>query len=201
MIALLNQGTKTEKQLLQLAAGGCETSFSQLFFLYKDKLYTFFILTTKSKEQSLDFVQDIFMKLWINRGSLAAVENFGSYIFRCAQNHAVNGFRRSMTESSVIAKIQSFQLEADYACREFELRFLEERLHSVINKLPPQQKLVYTLSRVEGLTYDEIATQLHISQSTVKGHMVRALYTIKEFLRKGLNITEGFLVLIFIRLF
>ena len=46
-----------------------------------------------------------------------------------------------------------------------------EMLESVINQLPPQQRIVYKLSRQQGLSRQQIASQLHISPHTVKNHL------------------------------
>jgi RNA polymerase sigma-70 factor (ECF subfamily) len=49
----------------------------------------------------------------------------------------------------------------------------------MIRKLPPQQQLIYSMCRHEGLQYDEVAQRLKISKLTVKTHMQQALKTIK----------------------
>ena len=192
-----NKNTYTEKELLLLASTGCEESFTQLFHLYNDKLYSFILRLTKSEEQTSDFIQDIFMKLWINRANLANVDNLGSYIFRSAQNQAINSFKRTMNETSILTKLQASDNAENNIEANFEYKNLETKLNTVINNLPPQQRLVYTLSRVQGLKYDEIAKQLHISPATVKNHMIQALKTIKEFLRNDLNIAEVFLIVLY----
>jgi RNA polymerase sigma-70 factor (ECF subfamily) len=49
-----------------------------------------------------------------------------------------------------------------------------------VDTLPPQQKLVYQLSREQYLKHDEIAEMLNISPLTVKNHIIQALNTIKK---------------------
>lgn len=188
----------TEKELLLRASYGCEESFTQLFHLYNNKLYSFILGITKSEQQTLDFIQDIFMKLWINRANLVNVDNLGSYIFRSAQNQAINSFKRAMNETLIHSKLQSANAYDDNIEADLEYKILESKLNVVISKLPPQQRLVYTLSRDQGLKHEEIALQLQISPSTVKNHMVQALKTIKDFLRNDLNIEEVFLIALYL---
>ena len=52
-------------------------------------------------------------------------------------------------------------------------------LNNAVNQLPPQQKLVYSLSRDEGLKYDEIATRMSLSKNTVKAHLKKAVSTLR----------------------
>jgi RNA polymerase sigma-70 factor (ECF subfamily) len=57
-------------------------------------------------------------------------------------------------------------------------------LFKAIQSLPPQRKLIYTLSREQGLTHDQIASALHLSRNTVKNSMMAAIKTITEFLQQ-----------------
>ena len=52
-----------------------------------------------------------------------------------------------------------------------------------IGQLPPQQKKVYTLSRIDRLKYDEIAEVLQISKATVKTHLQLAIASISSYIR------------------
>ena len=60
------------------------------------------------------------------------------------------------------------------------LKEAEQILAKAIDQLPQQQKLVYQLSREQGLKHEEIARQLNLSPGTVKNHMIRALKTLRE---------------------
>jgi len=194
---LLNINLHTEKELLHLAADGDEAAFIELFNSYKNKLYSFLLRTTKSEEQSLDFVQDVFMKLWINRAQLSTIDNFSSYIFRAAQNRAINCFKRSMTEYCILKKNPVALMADDSIEANLEYKLLQIKLNEVVKKLPPQQRLVYMLSREQGLRHEEIAKQLNLSTSTVKNHMVQALKTIKEFLRNNMELNEVLLLILY----
>lgn len=56
---------------------------------------------------------------------------------------------------------------------------LQEKLQQAIDRLSPQQKLVYTLGRIEGLKHEEIAARLNLSLNTVRNHMTEALRNIR----------------------
>ncbi len=83
-----------ERDWLHMAADGDELAFTHLFHAYKFKLYGFISKLTGSPDTAEDVVQDVFLKLWKDRQALRHVESFGSYLFRMAQNHAINGFRK-----------------------------------------------------------------------------------------------------------
>ena len=191
-----DKNSHTEKELLRLAADGDETAFVEIFNLYKNKLYSFLLRITKSEEQSLDFVQDIFMKLWINKANLSSIDNFSSYIFRAVQNQAINSFKRTMAENCILKIKPVDHIVDDSIEANLEYKLLQIKLNEVVKKLPPQQSLVYTLSRAHGLNHEEIAKQLNLSTSTVKNHLIRALKTIKEFLRNNLELNKVILLIV-----
>ena len=56
------------------------------------------------------------------------------------------------------------------------------RINEAVEKLPPQQKVVYRLSRQKGMKNDEIAAELKISPNTVKTHLSKALEAIRTHL-------------------
>ena len=60
----------------------------------------------------------------------------------------------------------------------------QQMLHDAIRQLSPQRKLVFTLSREQGLTHEQIAQQLNLSAHTVKTTMSKALRSIRSFLSK-----------------
>ena len=198
---MLNTTSHTEKELLRLAADGDEAAFIEIFNSYKNKLYSFLLRITKSEEQSLDFVQDIFMKLWINKANLSSIDNFSSYIFRAAQNQAVNSFKRIMAENCILKIKPVAHMVDDSIEANLEYKLLQIKLNEVVKKLPPQQSLVYMLSREQGLKHEEIAKQLNLSASTVKNHMVQALKTIKEFLRNNMELNKLIVLIVWKHLF
>jgi RNA polymerase sigma-70 factor (ECF subfamily) len=106
--------------------------------------------------------------------------------------------RKRVTEKKYIEFLISQQQEyiVDDSSVEIQFNELNDKVQLLLNELTPRQKEVFQLSRVEGLTHEEIAKKLNISANTVKNHMV----TVLSFLRKSLD--NNLLVnLLFISLF
>lgn len=181
-----------EQLLLKKAAAGHEESFTRLFLLHKHKLYSFLLRLTDSPEMSEDVIQDVFLKLWKDRQNLVNIEQFGGYIYRMAQHQVLNAFRRMARETVILAELnKSGNAVTANAEDNLSVREVREMLQTALEKLPPKQKLVYTLSRDQGLKHDEIARQLNISPSTVNNHMIAALRTIREQLGVHLHTATG----------
>ena len=182
---MVTQTLHSEKDLLSLASQANEGAFTSLFHMYKHKLYAYIFRLTESEMLAEDIVQDVFMKLWNEHPSLNSIDNFGSYLFRMSKNQVINHFKRMAHETLIIAEIfHEKPLGHNETQDIISLKDVEKILAEILEKLPPQQKTVYYLSKEDGKTYEEIADLLKISPNTVKNHIVQAMSTVRAQLRK-----------------
>lgn len=195
-MSLINDDT--EKELMELSSRDDEAAFIKLFHLYRHRLFSFTLRITGSPEQAQDMVQDVFLKLWNDRVNLCKIENLGSFIFKLAQNQAINAFRRMANETLVVARMHHTSGQPNARADELlEYKEVKDLINDAIEKLPPQQGIVFRLSREQGLKYDEISLMLNISPYTVKNHLVLALHAIRSYLRDRLQIKSMLLVLLY----
>lgn len=180
------ESLNNEKELLRQLAKGSESAFGELFAAYRAKLFTNIYRITKSREIAEDTIHDVFLKIWTNRESLPEIENFGAYISRMAQNNVYTGFRRLAKESLVLTELRR-QTDSDniHPGQVLMAKEVKAFIQETIEKLTPQQKLVFLLSRHEGLKQEEIAERLNISISTVKTHMGNAVRYLRDELGKS----------------
>lgn len=178
----------TEKDLLALVSVGNENAFRQLFDNYRSKLYTYIFKITESKETAEDTVHDVFLKLWAQKEKLPEIVNFNAYLYRMAHNHAFNGLRKMAKETLVMAELEkgnSHENEDPNAT--LVRKEIRQFIQDAVNKLTPQQKQVFEMSRELGLKQEDIAQRLGISIFTVKKHLTDAL----NYLRKEISQSYG----------
>ncbi len=172
-----------EKQLLIQASRGDEKAFRMLYNMYRSKIYSAARKITGIETVAEDIVQEVFLKLWIHREKMAEINYFTSYLNTITRNHIFNALRKMAHEDALLTKLLA---KTEKTGRDsFDIivyNQLQKLVNHAIERLPPQRKKVYLLSRSEGLAHDEIAERLHISKSTVKGHIVEALRFIKSYL-------------------
>ena len=172
-----------ETVLFHQLAGGSEEAFEVIFSLYRDRLFRFAFKMIKSSEEADELVQETFVKLWEGRDLLSSVNAPENYIFCIIRNKAIDRIRKISLDSRL--REQVWKQIKDAHCNTEEILFAEDTNHLIqeaFEKLSPQRKVVFKLSRLDGLNHEEIAVQLHISENTVKNHLVSSLRFIREHL-------------------
>lgn len=105
---MLQTEIHVEQELFCRIAQDDPTAYRQIFERYCGKLTAFVYRLTKSEDTAAELVQDIFVKLWVNRARLANVENPQAYIYTMASNRTMDHLRKMSAHSS------SFQNKKDY---------------------------------------------------------------------------------------
>lgn len=177
----------SDEQLLQLVGDGDEKAFNQLFERYRDKLFSYLVKISKSKETAEELVLDAFVKIWTARAILPEINNFEAFIFRVAHNRAIDFLREAQRSRNAQAAIREAMLQLQSAGADERLlkAETEQRITDAVNQLSPQRQEVFRLSREQYLSYDEIAEKMQLSRLTVRNHLSAALRFIRDHLDKG----------------
>lgn len=153
-------------------------AFKILYYRYFEKLYRFVYQKVYHADTAKDLVQDLFFNLWKNRDKLDESKSIKAYLFKSANNLAIDHLRRKVTADTYAQK----QTTAPHTeiSGNFELK---DELERRLNTLPADQKTILLLNRLEGFKYAEIADMLGISIKTVEKKMSLALKTLREALK------------------
>ena len=153
----------------------------EAFLSYSKGLYVYAREFVGTREGAEDILHDVFVKLWERRGSIADT-NIRAYLFRAVRNHCLNHLSnskmRSVHNEALIRERQELIAEIDF--------FIDGDMHKIIGDaleaLPPQQRKVFTMSKLQWMSSSEIALVLDISPRTVDKHMQLAVRTLREYL-------------------
>lgn len=189
--AKLHDGGK----LLQLLAEGSEIAFSQVFEHYRSSVFNVALRFLKSHSLAEETVQDVFLKIWLRRAELPKVVSFEAYIRTMTRNNVFDRMKAIAKEESARGAMARHTYNPDNTDHAVIEKQYDELLNTVVNSLPPQQKHVFTLARVEGLSHEAIAEQMQISRLTVKTHMAKALQTIRQMIHHHITSFVVFLAL------
>jgi RNA polymerase sigma-70 factor (ECF subfamily) len=167
---------------MQISAGN-ERAFRAIFDLYKVELYRAAIRLTRSRVIAEEIIQEVFIGLWISREHLIKVEEPASYIYRILFNRTSNYLRKEANQQRIIkAAMKHTQSSSDTTEQTVDVNDTEHLIERALGQLPPRQKTVYKLHCQQGLSNDEIASQLHVSQHTIKSHLSKAIGFIRTYL-------------------
>jgi RNA polymerase sigma-70 factor (family 1) len=174
-----------EKALLVEIAAGDQCAFRKLFDLYKERFYAVALKMTRSDEVAEDIVQDVFMNIWSNRESLVAVDNPSSYFFTSVYRRVYHHYRKVALERKLLQLAQPVPESVNTTDETVLARESRSLISQAVAKLPPQQQLVFKLSKQEGFNREDIARQLHISPNTVRNHLSDAIKFVRTFLQNS----------------
>lgn len=193
------ENSYSDRQLLLQISEGDEQAFAVLVKMYSGLLFTYLVKLTKDRDIASDVVQDIFTQLWLTRESLKGVESFRSWLFVISRHHAVRMLKNIDRENKI--RQEWHQLQADPVNTEArDQASLKEAYDNLVNnaidRLPPQQKKVWSLARIEGKKYAEIAEEMHISRETVKKYLQIASLSIVDYIKShGLPVIIAYLIM------
>jgi RNA polymerase sigma-70 factor (ECF subfamily) len=159
--------------------------FASIFKKHQRSVYQLAYRVTKSSQQANDIVQEVFLKLWEHRRSIAEIDNMDAWLSRVVRNKLTDFLRKAAADdrlrASLWRKVQHVQNDA---AQPLEVKESDMLMHEAVEQLPDQRKIVYRLNRETGMSYQEIADQLSISKHTVKNQLYLAI----RFLQKRLSI-------------
>ena len=191
--------TYNENELLALIALGDEIAFRRVYDHYRKRIYSYAFNLTESEDRAGDLVQEIFLKVWVNREKLPGLDNFSAWLHAIARNYFFDTVKKMATETKVYKNLRIVTDEGTDETNHFILnRENEAILLQLLEKLPAQQRLVLQL-KSQGYKLDEIAGEMDISKNTVKVHLKRALATLREYLKNRPDTTLVILVMLLSR--
>lgn len=159
---------------------GDPLSFEILFQKYYVRFYNFVFNLTKNSQAAEDIIQNVFMKIWINRASLRPDQSIHNYIYVLSKREMLNHIRDRKAYVQVERLVMAEQPSEEVTDQSMSLKELDERIRRFIADMPEQRRKVFLLSRYRGLTNKEIAEMMGLSVRTVDRHINLALTSLKK---------------------
>jgi RNA polymerase sigma-70 factor (ECF subfamily) len=138
----------------------------------------------KDHDTAEEIVQDLFFRLWQDKEKLNIESSLNGYLFRSVHNKCLHYIEHNRVIERHAEEMSYSQSESQESPSDIlNYKELQEKIASILERLPERCGKIFTMSRFEGLKYSEIADKLSVSIKTVEANMGRAL---KEF-RKELT--------------
>ena len=184
-LLLTDSDSYNERLLLQQIAEGNEMAFRKLFTVYVPFLQPTVRSIVKDADASDDIIQETFIRIWLYRDKLPAIENPRSWVIRIAYNCAFNYLRNRQTHDKAVRLLSLSDHRTDAGPDDvIAFNTLSKLVTTAVSNLPPQQNKIYRLNREHGMSIDKIATHMELSPQTVKNTLSRAMAFIRDFIEK-----------------
>ncbi len=167
-------------------AEGDEDAFKYFFDTYYEDLCNFVNSYLRNELISEDIVQDIFIYFWENRQTFGLNHSVKSYLYTASKNRSLNYLRDAKNRTKTINKL-AFKTDFSQKEQYMETEELRKIISKSIESLPPKCKKIYCLSRDNGMSNKEIASELGVSEKTVENQITIAIHKIKAFLEPYYN--------------
>lgn len=181
--------------LLHSLKNGDQQAFERLFKQYARKLFTFSLSYLKDEEEAQEVVQEVFLKIWLNRITLKTDTSFQSYLFTIAFNSIRKSFNRKAKNDQykldVIDDLDEGQDVADY---EQNYQLVSQKLEQFIDEMSEKRKDIFIQRKKQGKPVKQIAEDMGISVKTVENQITESMKYLKRRFQEELP--EGLLFLV-----
>ena len=156
--------------------------FEKLYKKFQPSLVNYAIYLTRSSEDSIELVNDVFLSVWDKRNRLKLDSSLKTYLYTAVKNRCINYIKKHKLEIVLNEQLDMLSdFKADQSLLEKEQHII---IQQIMNGLPSKCKQVFAMSRIDQLSNKEIASLLDISIKTVEAQITKAL---KIFRKKLIN--------------
>lgn len=184
-----------DRRLVARALEGDESAYSELLRRFRRPVFSLIYRMIGDREQAEDLAQEAFVKAFNNLSSYNPKYRFSSWLFKIANNHAIDYLRRAKLQTVSIhgsphaasaerEEETRIVLEAHDETPEQEVMALElgGAIEEAIARLRPEYRTAIILRHVESRPYEEIAEIMDIPIGTVKTFLHRARAELRDVL-------------------
>lgn len=185
-----------EARLISLLKQGDEDAFRALVQQYQGRLFSIAYSIILEREESLDIVQDVFLKVWQNIHTFRGDASISTWLRRITVNQCLNWQRRwkrrfrwhhQPLEKDDAGDYPELGTDDYHPETLYRNKELEAIIRQKLGELPEEARTVFVLRETEGLSYDEIAKLLKIKRGTVSSRLFYARKKLKELLKDYVN--------------
>lgn len=195
MAERLDLASATDQEIVALAREGREAAYRELIRRYERPVFSLILRMVRDRQLAEDLAQETFIKALNAIGSYRPEFKFSSWIFKIANNAAIDHLRRrevdtlsidgapnATTPDDIEATALQVGDKGETPLAELEARELGGAIERAIGMLRPEYRSCIMLRHVEGLAYEEIAQLLELPLGTVKTYIHRARHELRDML-------------------
>jgi RNA polymerase sigma-70 factor (ECF subfamily) len=169
----------TSTNFVEGLQAGNRSVFRDLFDKYYEPLSRYCMRFVSDQEDAEEIVQDVFVTLWEKRNQLQIYSSLNAYLYQSVKNKALNFKSHLDVRQAYSDHVKATSLNSNVS-DDFAEQELSTMIETTLANMPEKRRIVFQMSRYEGLKYAEIADKLEISIKTVEAHLSKALEDLRE---------------------
>jgi RNA polymerase sigma-70 factor (ECF subfamily) len=187
--------------MLRFQKGDIE-AFQRLFNKFSPSVVNFAFRFVGSRERAEELAQEVFLQVYRWQERYEPKAKFSTWLFKIANNHCLNEVRKSEYRVSHESLDSPLDREGDERERDLPdtnprkgddilaAKQAADKIQQILRRLPESQRSALMLSRLEGMSYQEVAEVLGTTEKAVKSLVFRATHSLREGLREFLESHE-----------
>lgn len=180
-----------EQALLRELQAGSQDAFRKLFRNYRQRVYNTCLGLLQHSEDAEDVTQEVFIEVFRSSTSFRGDAQLSTWLYRVATNKSLDHLRAQARgkRSGNVVRLDGEaapQIAAEHAFVHpgvaLEQKERAKTLFAAIAALPENQRVAFTLSKVEGLSYKEIGEVMEMNLPAIESLIHRAKTNLKKLL-------------------
>ncbi|RRD35680.1 RNA polymerase sigma factor [Leucobacter sp. OH2974_COT-288] len=159
--------------MVSRAVDGDTQAFTTLLSRYTGMMISYALRITGSRADADDAVQEAFLVAWQKLDTLEDPRKAKSWLMRIVSHQAINVLRSHKHRGDQLGVDHAAAAHIDPAAQA-EISGQMQALEGLLSQLPELQRQAWTLREIGGLSYQEIAEELQVPLSTVRGAIARS---------------------------
>ncbi len=181
----------TDEQLIQGIVSGEQKYFKEIIDKYQSLVLNTCNSFLHSKEDAEDITQEVFIEVYLSIHKFKGKAKLSTWLYRISVNKSLN-YIRSNKKRGIVKSIENFppgdhntELHlSDDSSQYYDIAHIQDKktelLHESINALSKNQRIAFTLSKFENLSYDQISEVMNLSLPSVEGLIHRAKINLQK---------------------
>ncbi|MBN8863747.1 MAG: RNA polymerase sigma factor [Sphingobacteriales bacterium] len=180
-----------ERTLVELLKQGDETAFREMVETWQDMVYNTALGIVQVPSDAEDIAQEVFVQVYQSVSSFKGDSKFSTWLYRITITKSLDHERRKKRKKRFAFVKSLFGEDSevlvhppDFNHPGVQLDKKEDAaiLFEAIRGLPQNQRIAFTLHKVEGLSYQEVSDVMKTSISSVESLMHRAKTNLRKIL-------------------
>ncbi len=177
----------TDTELFALIAQGDEKAFEEIFLHYTAVLFPNLKKLVKSEVDAQEIIQEVFLKLWLQRNKLPTIENPRGWLQTLASNTAIDFMRTRISYETKLCRFSELQPgreqeRDDIFWKQWDAKETKAIIQDAVRALPMRRRQIFQMYRLEGYSRKEIAQELGVSENFVRNNLGYAAEFIEAYL-------------------